>query len=70
MPAPEPAEPPWRRSNQRAVFAGDVAIAEMRGKLALSPDRMPEPPSPPPSIGKKYGLARRLAGVAIVAAIG
>src|SRR5258708_39386073 len=40
--APEPAEPPWEQSD-------DVAIAELRDKLALSPDRIPEPP--PPSTG-------------------
>jgi len=43
--APEPAEPPWERSN-------------------LSPDRIPEPPP------RKYVLAGRLAGVAIVTALG
>src|SRR5260370_11901304 len=43
--APEPAEPPWERSN-------------------LSPDRIPEPP------GGKYVLARRLAAVAMVTAVG
>src|SRR5260370_25401438 len=43
--APEPAEPPWGRSN-------------------LSPDRIPEPPP------RKYVLAGRLAGVAIVTALG
>src|SRR5262249_50059080 len=45
MQGPEPAEPRWEPSNQRPVFAGDVPIAEPRGKLALSPDRIPEPPS-------------------------
>jgi TPR repeat protein len=68
-PAPESPEPPWKRSKQRAVFAGDAAIAELRSKLALAPDRLPEPP-PPPSTGPKYVLARRLAGVAGVTAVG
>jgi NitT/TauT family transport system substrate-binding protein len=54
--APEPTEQPWKQLNQRPVFAGDVAIVE-RGKLAPSRDR-------------KYVLARRLAGVAIVTAVG
>ncbi len=45
-PGPEPAEPPWKRSKQRTVFAGDAAIAELRGKLALAPDRLPDPPRP------------------------
>jgi TPR repeat protein len=68
-PGPEPAEPPWRRSKQRTVFAGDPAIAELRGKLALAPDRLPDPP-PPPSTGQKYVLAGRLAGAAVVVAVG
>jgi TPR repeat protein len=67
--APELAEPPWRRSKQRQAFAGDVAISELRSRLALAPDRLPEPP-PPASTGLKYSLAGRLAGVAMVAAVG
>jgi NitT/TauT family transport system substrate-binding protein len=65
---PEPAEPSWEPSNQRPEFAGDGDIAELRGRLALPPDRIPEPP--PPSTGRKYVLAGRLAGVAIVTALG
>jgi hypothetical protein len=65
--AREPPENPWNRSDQRPVFAGDVAIAE-RGKHALSPNRIPEPL--PRSTGKKYVLARWLAGVAVVTAVG
>jgi TPR repeat protein len=68
-PAPQSPEPPWKRSKQRAVFAGDAAIAELRSRLALAPDRLPEPP-PPPSTGPKYVLTRRLAGVAGVTAVG
>ena len=67
--APETAEPPWRRSKQRAVFAGDAAVAALRGRLALAPDRLPEPP-PPPSTRGRYAWASRLAGVAVVAAVG
>src|SRR5260370_38551165 len=51
--APVSAEPPWRRAKQREVFAGDVAITELRSKLALAPDRLPEPP-PLPSPGPTY----------------
>jgi NitT/TauT family transport system substrate-binding protein len=54
--APEPTEQSSKRLNQLPVFVGDLAIAERR-KLALSRDR-------------KYVLARRLAGVAIVTAVG
>jgi hypothetical protein len=64
-----PIEPPWRRSRQRGAFVGDVAIAELRTKLALAPDRLPEPP-PPSSKGSKFAWAGRIAGVAVVAVVG
>jgi hypothetical protein len=51
------------------MFAGDVAVVELRSRLALAPDRLPEPP-PPTSTGAKFALARRLAGVAILTAVG
>ncbi|SRR5579871_365095 len=62
-------EPPWKRSKQADAFAGDVAIAELRSRLALAPDRLPEPPRPVSS-GSKLGLAGRLAGVVVVATVG
>jgi len=65
----ESAEPPWKRSKQDEVFADEVALAARRASLALAPDRLPEPP-PPPSRGPRFVLARRLAGVAVVAAVG
>jgi NitT/TauT family transport system substrate-binding protein len=52
---------------RHAEFAGDVAIADLRGMLALSPDRIPKPP--PRSTSGKYVLAGRLAGVAVVTAV-
>jgi hypothetical protein len=58
--SPEP--PPWRRSKQSDPFAGDVAIAELRNRLA--PDRLPEPPN------SKFSLVGRLAGVVVVATAG
>jgi hypothetical protein len=66
--ARESGQPPWKRSKQRG-FAGDVAIVELRNRLPLAPERLPAPP-PPPSTGSKYGLASRLAGVAVVTAVG
>jgi TPR repeat protein len=65
--APESGQPPWKRSKRHGPFAGDVAIVELRNKLALAPYRLPEPP---PSTGVKFGLASRLAGVAVVTAVG
>ncbi len=67
--APESAEPPWKRSRQREAFAGDAASAARRNKLALAPDRLPDPP-PRRSTGPKYVLAGRLAGVVVVTAVG
>jgi TPR repeat protein len=63
----ESGQPPWKRSKRRGSFAGDVAIVELRNQLALAPQRLPEPP---PSTGVKYRLARRLAGIAVVTAVG
>ena len=62
-------EPPWRRSRHRGAFVGDVAIAELRTRLALAPDRLPEPP-PPSSKGSKLAWTGRIAGVAVVAIVG
>jgi NitT/TauT family transport system substrate-binding protein len=45
-----------------------IQAAAERAKLALSPDRLPEPP--PPSSREKYLLAGWLAGVAMVTAVG
>jgi TPR repeat protein len=59
-------EPPWRRPRQRGAFAGDIAAVELRNRLALTPDRLPEPPRTL-STGPRYG---RLAGVVMVAAVG
>jgi hypothetical protein len=64
--SPEP--PPWRRSKRSDAFPGDVAIAELRNRLALAPDRLAEPP--PVSTGSKFSLAGRLAGLVVVGAAG
>jgi NMT1/THI5 like len=61
---PESTEHP-KRPDQRPGFVGDVAE---RGKFALSPDRIREPPRP--STSGKYLLAGWLAGVATVTAVG
>jgi len=66
---PESGQLPWKRSKRREPFVGDVAAVELRNKLALAPHRLPEPP-PPPSTGVKYGLASRLAGVAVLTVVG
>jgi hypothetical protein len=45
-----------------------MAIAELRTKLALAPDRLPEPP--PSSSRSKMVWAGRISGVALVVAVG
>src|SRR5262245_33990628 len=34
----EAPEPPWRRKTPRGVFEGDVAVVELRSRLALAPE--------------------------------
>lgn len=62
-------EPPWRRKSAPAGFEGDVAIVELRARLALSPDRIPEP-MPRRASGITWGVAGRLTCVAALAAGG
>jgi TPR repeat protein len=63
---PEPPEPPWKRKTQHGVFAGDVAAVELRSRLALVPDRIPEPP--PASAARVFVAVGQLIGVILVAA--
>src|SRR5712692_9893700 len=37
----EAPEPPWKRKTRRSVFEGDVAVVELRSRLALAPERVP-----------------------------
>ena len=66
---PEPSVPPWKGKARREVFAGDIAVAELRSKLALAPDRIPEPPSPA-STAPGFAAVRRLGGIVVVAMAG
>src|SRR5262245_9482985 len=63
-------EPPWKRSRQRESLASDAVSAARRNRLALAPDRLPDPPSLRRPTGPKYALAGRLAGVVVVTAVG
>src|SRR5712671_4088437 len=50
----EAPEPPWKRKARRDVFEGDVAVVELRSRLAKAPERVLEPavpPSTPPTVG-------------------
>jgi len=64
----EPPEPPWKRKKLRGVFAGDLAIVELRTRR-LAPDRVPEPPLPD-STARVFGRVGRIAGVIAVVATG
>jgi hypothetical protein len=70
MPAhDEIAEPPWRRDKSHAIFEGDIAIKELRERLALAPDQIPEPMPARPR-GAVFGAVARLLGVMVLAAGG
>jgi hypothetical protein len=60
---------PWKLAKQKGSFEGDVAIKELRERMALAPDLPPEPPMRDES-GSVFGMIGRLAGLVIVAAIG
>jgi hypothetical protein len=65
-----PREPPpsWHGKTPRGAFEGDVAIKELRQRMALAPDL---PPSPPlrRDRGASIGMMARLAGLVTLAAI-
>jgi hypothetical protein len=64
---PESSEPPWKQKKQRVAFAGDTATGELRTRLTLVPDRIPEPQSAHPAVSV-FGIMRPLAGVIVVVA--
>ena len=59
----------WRRKKRPQIFEGDTAMRELRARLALAPDQMPEPPlyQAKDSI---LGVVARLMGVMVLAAVG
>ena len=62
-------DPPWRRKKAWAPFEGDVAIMELRARLALAPDQIPEPP-PLRSCGAAWAVVGRFACIVAMAAGG
>ena len=56
----------WRSSAAR--FEGDVAIKELRERMALAPDQPPEPPLRDDG-GAAFGMVGRLAGLVALAAV-
>jgi TPR repeat protein len=65
---PREPPPPWHAKTPRGAFEGDVAIKELRQRMALAPDL---PPSPPlrRDRGAAPGMVLRLAGLVTLAAI-
>jgi len=61
--------PPWKHGKRRGRFEGDVAIKELRERMALAPDLPPTPPMREER-GGLFGMVGRLAGLVTVAAIG
>ena len=55
---------PWKRNRRRQAFEGDIAVAELRSQLALTPERIPEPAVPAPMFS---GVLRLASGVAMIA---
>ncbi len=68
-PAPpsRPREPPRQTRKPRGAFEGDVAIRELRERMALAPDLPPSPPLRPD--GAALGIVLRLSGLVALAAI-
>ena len=63
----EAPEPPWKRKARRDVFEGDVAVVELRSRLAKTPERVLEP-AVPPSTTPTVGAGLRLMGGVLMAA--
>jgi hypothetical protein len=70
-PPPPPRElpPPWKLTRQRGRFEGDVAIQQLRERMALAPEQPPEPPLRDNG-GSVFGMVARLGSLVTVAAIG
>jgi hypothetical protein len=67
--ATEVPEPPWKRKSRSNVFEGDAALVELRSRLALKAERLPEPAVPISTAPMFSGALRLLSGVAIAAVI-
>jgi len=65
----EAPEPPWRRKTRRGVFEGDVAVVELRSRLALAPERVPEPAAPVSTAPTFAAVLRLMGGVLMAAAV-
>jgi hypothetical protein len=60
---------PWKRKPRRRVFEGDVAVVELRSRLALGSERIPQPAVPFSPAPTFSGVLRLMSGVAMAAAV-
>jgi hypothetical protein len=67
-PPPEALAPPWKRKPRRGIFEGDVAVVELRSRLALGSERIPEPAEPISAAPTSSGVLRLMSGVVVAAA--
>jgi hypothetical protein len=65
----EVPEPPWKRKARRDVFEGDVAVVELRSRLAKTPERVLEPAVPPSTTPPFAPGGRLMGGVLMAAAV-
>src|SRR5262249_20351147 len=65
----EAPEPPWKRKARRSAFEGDVAVVELRSRLALAPERVLEPAAPGSMVSTSAGVLRLIGGVLMAAAV-
>jgi len=64
---PKLSEPPWKRKDRHGPSAGVVATGELRPRLGLVPDRVPQPQLPDSAV-PVFGTMRLLVGVITVVA--
>jgi hypothetical protein len=69
---PQESAPPWKLIGRPGAFEGDVAIKELRERMALAPDRPPEPPirNKGAAVFGMVDRRARLVALAAVAAFG
>src|SRR5258708_7316137 len=65
----EAPEPPWKRKARRGVFEGDVAVVELRSRLAKAPERVLEPAVPPSTTPTVGAHVRLMSGALVAAAV-
>jgi hypothetical protein len=63
-----PAQP-RKRKQRRGVFEGDIAVVELRSRLAMGSGRIPEPAEPTSAGPTSSGVLRLMRGVVMAAAV-